>query len=59
MNYQKAKKTAEKLVGKMTAYEKISQLLYTSAAIERLGIKEYNWWNEAAHGVARADTACA
>lgn len=41
----------------MTPYEKISQLLYTSPAIERLGINEYNWWNEAAHGVARADTA--
>ncbi len=25
--------------------------------IERLGIKEYNWWNEALHGVARAGNA--
>ena len=57
MNKEKARKTAERLVSKMTVYEKISQLLYTSPAIERLGIKEYNWWNEAAHGVARADTA--
>ena len=57
MNYEKARKKAVELVSKMTVEEKISQLLYTSAAIERLGIKEYNWWNEAAHGVARADTA--
>ena len=57
MNKEQAKKIAEKLVSKMTAYEKISQLLYTSPAIKRLGINEYNWWNEAAHGVARADTA--
>ena len=57
MNFDEAKKTAERTVGLMDPYEKISQLLYTSAAIERLGIKEYNWWNEAAHGVARAGTA--
>ncbi len=25
--------------------------------MERLNIKEYNWWNEALHGVARAGTA--
>lgn len=27
----------------------------TSQPVERLGIKPYNWWNEALHGVARAD----
>ena len=31
--------------------------LYESPAIERLGIPEYNWWNEALHGVARAGVA--
>ena len=41
----------------MTVEEKISQLLYAAPAIERLGIKPHNWWNEAAHGVARAGTA--
>lgn len=41
----------------MTAEEKMSQLLYNAPAIERLGIKEYNWWNEGSHGVARAGTA--
>jgi beta-glucosidase len=41
------------LVSKMTLEEKISQMVYNSPAIERLGIPEYNWWNEALHGVAR------
>lgn len=29
----------------------------TSQPVERLGIKPYNWWNEALHGVARAGLA--
>jgi len=41
------------LVSRMTLEEKISQMVYNSPAIERLGIPEYNWWNEALHGVAR------
>lgn len=45
------------LVGRMTLEEKASQLLYTAAAIPRLGVPEYNWWNEALHGVARAGYA--
>ena len=48
---------AKKLVSQMTIDEKISQMLYESPAIERLGIPEYNWWNEALHGVARAGVA--
>lgn len=57
MTKEQAKIKAHELVSKMTAEEKMSQLLYNSPAIERLGIKEYNWWNEGAHGVARAGTA--
>ncbi len=57
MNFKKAVCKAKELVGQMTVEEKMSQLIYHSAAIERLGIKEYNWWNEAAHGVARAGIA--
>ncbi len=57
MNYEKARAKATEIVSQMTPEECISQLLYTSAPIERLGIKEYNWWNEALHGVARAGTA--
>jgi beta-glucosidase len=45
------------LLGRLTLEEKVSQLLYTSAAIPRLGVPEYNWWNEALHGVARAGRA--
>jgi len=41
------------LVGRMTLEEKVSQMVYNSPAIERLGIPEYNWWNESLHGVAR------
>jgi beta-glucosidase len=41
------------LVARMTLEEKISQMVYNSPAIERLDIPEYNWWNEALHGVAR------
>ena len=45
------------LISKMTLEEKVSQLVYNSPAIERLGIPEYNWWNECLHGVARAGVA--
>jgi len=45
------------LVSRMTLEEKVSQMLYNSPAIPRLGIKSYNWWNEALHGVARAGIA--
>jgi len=48
---------AQDLVDKMTLDEKISLLGYNSAAIPRLGIPAYNWWNEALHGVARAGAA--
>ncbi|HTR78193.1 MAG TPA: glycoside hydrolase family 3 C-terminal domain-containing protein [Gemmatimonadaceae bacterium] len=45
------------LVGRMTLAEKVSQLGNSAAAIPRLGVPAYNWWNEALHGVARAGTA--
>uniref|UniRef100_S0DFG7 Glycoside hydrolase family 3 protein n=1 Tax=termite gut metagenome TaxID=433724 RepID=S0DFG7_9ZZZZ len=48
---------ARHLVAQMTLEEKASQLRFDAPAIERLGIPEYNWWNEALHGVARAGTA--
>lgn len=57
MNKEIAKQKAKELVAQMTVEERISQLLYTSAPIDRLGIKAYNWWNEGSHGVARAGTA--
>src|SRR5215831_20878277 len=45
------------LVGRMTLDEKISQMMNASPAIDRLGVPEYNWWNECLHGVARAGIA--
>ncbi|HHT98436.1 MAG TPA: glycoside hydrolase family 3 protein [Clostridiales bacterium] len=48
---------AQELVSKMTVEEKMSQMLYQSPAIDRLGIPTYNWWNESLHGVARAGVA--
>ena len=57
MDRVKATQRAEELVSKMTVEEAASQLRYDSPAIERLGIPEYNWWNESLHGVARAGTA--
>ncbi|MFN2132158.1 MAG: glycoside hydrolase family 3 C-terminal domain-containing protein [Anaerolineae bacterium] len=45
------------LVSRMTLEEKVSQTLNASPAIERLGIPEYDWWNECLHGVARAGIA--
>ena len=41
MDFEKAQKKAKELVSQMTAEEKMSQLLYTSPAIERLNINEY------------------
>lgn len=51
------RRRAQELVAQMTLEEKVAQTLYQAPAIERLGIKAYNWWNEALHGVARAGTA--
>ncbi len=57
MTKAQARQKAKKIVAQMTVEEKISQLIYTAPAIERLGIDEYNWWNEGSHGVARSGTA--
>lgn len=51
------KERAKALVAEMTLEEKVFQTLHGAAAIDRLGIKAYNWWNEALHGVARAGVA--
>ncbi len=51
------RKQAEELVAQMTLEEKVGQTLNWAKAVDRLGIKAYNWWNEALHGVARAGVA--
>ena len=48
---------AADLVSRMTVDEKLSQLTNQAAAIPRLGVAEYEWWNECLHGVARAGAA--
>ena len=57
MKREQARLLAQALVSQMTLEEKASQLRFDAPAIERLGIPEYNWWNEALHGVARGGTA--
>jgi len=51
------KERAKELVSKMTLAERMTQMKYDAPAIERLGVPEYNWWNECLHGVARAGAA--
>lgn len=48
---------AKELVSKMTLEEKVYQTLHGAPALPHLGVKAYNYWNEALHGVARAGTA--
>jgi beta-glucosidase len=48
---------ARDLIARMTLAEKVSQMMDHAAAVERLDIPAYHWWNEALHGVARAGTA--
>lgn len=48
---------AKDLLSRMTLEEKIIQMQNTAHAIDRLGIPEYDWGNEALHGVARAGKA--
>lgn len=48
-----AEQRAIDLVGRLTLEEKAALMQNSSPAIPRLGIKPYDWWNEALHGVAR------
>lgn len=45
------------LISRLTLQEKVYQMINSTPAIPRLGIPEYNWWNEALHGVARSGVA--
>ena len=48
---------AADLVARMTLEEKVAQMQNAAPAIPRLGVAEYDWWDEALHGVARAGEA--
>ena len=50
-------KKAKEIVSQMTLEEKVYQTIHNSPAIPRLSIPQYNWWNEALHGIARAGVA--
>jgi beta-glucosidase len=49
----KLEERVQDLIARMTLAEKISQMTSEAAAVPRLGIPAYNFWNEALHGVAR------
>ncbi|KAL9242970.1 hypothetical protein vseg_016918 [Gypsophila vaccaria] len=40
------------LIGRLTLPEKVSLLVDNAAAVPRLGIRSYEWWSEALHGVS-------
>lgn len=45
------------LISRLTIEEKVNQLMNNTAAIDRLGIPPYSYWNEALHGVGRSGVA--
>jgi beta-glucosidase len=46
---------AKDLISRLTLKEKASLMSDESEAIPRLGIKKFNWWSEALHGLANND----
>ena len=44
---------ADDLLSRLTLEEKVSLMMDSSPAIPRLGIPQFQWWNEALHGVGR------
>jgi beta-glucosidase-like glycosyl hydrolase len=40
------------LIGRLTLQEKVNLLVNNAAAVPRVGIKGYEWWSEALHGVS-------
>lgn len=45
------------LISRLTLEEKVSQMMNLSVEIPHLNIPQYDWWNEALHGVGRAGVA--
>jgi beta-glucosidase len=52
-----AEQRADDLLKRLTLEEKASLMQNASPAISRLGIKPFEWWSEALHGIARAGIA--
>jgi beta-glucosidase len=57
--YQNPKLSSEErakdLISRLTLTEKATLMCDISEAIPRLGIKKFNWWSEALHGLANND----
>ena len=51
-----AAERANDLISRLTVQEKASLMFDQSPAIPRLGIKKFNWWSEALHGLANNDS---
>lgn len=47
---------AKDLISRLTLEEKAALMCDQSDAIPRLGIKKFNWWSEALHGLANNDS---
>ncbi|KAL2954088.1 hypothetical protein AAZX31_19G202200 [Glycine max] len=45
------------LIGRLTLEEKVRLLVNNAAAVPRLGMKGYEWWSEALHGVSNMGPA--
>ncbi len=52
-----ADQRADDLLGRLTLEQKVQLMQDVSEGIPELGIRKYNWWNEALHGAARAGLA--
>ena len=48
-----AEQRADDLLKRLTLEEKVRLMMDTSPAIDRLQIPQFQWWNEALHGVGR------
>ncbi|KAH6766468.1 beta-xylosidase 2 [Perilla frutescens var. hirtella] len=48
----RAEERVKDLIGRLTLQEKVRLLGNNAAAVPRLGIKGYEWWSEALHGVS-------
>ena len=57
--YQNPKLTsserAEDLISRLSLQEKVALMCDQSEAIPRFGIKKFNWWSEALHGLAQSN----
>lgn len=61
LRFKDARKKVEEridiLLSQLTINEKINQLQYQNAPIDRLKVPAFFWWNEALHGVGRSGNA--